>query len=901
MGTMAGAEIDAWLREGGTVVTASERGARALVAAYHRARRAEGLTAWTAPDIQDWKAFVRTAWGGMGVDDRLVLNTTQEQSLWARIASDQSQLATSLEGPRYRLATMAMEAHGLICSHAPGFLRSSARSGWQNDAGAFSRWLVEFDAVCRAGKLVSPARLPVELLAMLKNEAGAKRKPLLLAGFDRMQPIQKAVLEAWGEWRAVEAGERASAIEFHEAPDELSELAACARWCRRTLEERPGVRILVITQDAAKNRGLIERAFLGLGPRDEALAFEFSLGVSLGSVELPRAAHILLRWLSGALAEHELDWLFSCGYAAAGRQESAMLQAHMRALRRRGFERPEWTLTAFMESIGRRRSGVEAEGDALRKWSQRILGALRQLDELRSRQQSPLEWAELAPRLLEAMSFARAGALSSMEFQAFRRFEQAIETTGSLGFDGRRVGWAEFLSALGRALEGTLFAPESRDAAIQIAGPAESAGLSADAIWFLGTTEDTWPSKGAMHPMLPPEVQRETAMPHATPQLDWDLAESITVRLLNSAPQIHFSYSRQVKGVESRPSRLIAQFALPQAVEFESARAAPLTISIEDWSRVAREPGALSGGAAILSSQSQCPFKAFAASRLGAQSWEPAQIGLSPSQRGLILHAVLRSVWGGPPDGIRSHAELTQIADRDAWIEVHVDGVFGSPLVAALRERMPERYLKLEQRRLVALIAQWLEYESQRIPFEVLETEADRNIALRGLSINLRLDRLDKLNDGSVLVIDYKTGDVQPKAWDLPRPEDVQLPVYAGFGLKPDEELGGLVFAKLRIGKNCFAGSVGAAAETLLAGLKGNSSLMKRALTAEQLLDWKESIEQLAEDFLNGRAAVDPRDYPKTCERCGLQTLCRIQEHRLALADDDEGEESGDDSGAGDE
>jgi ATP-dependent helicase/DNAse subunit B len=34
----------------------------------------------------------------------------------------------------------------------------------------------------------------------------------------------------------------------------------------------------------------------------------------------------------------------------------------------------------------------------------------------------------------------------------------------------------------------------------------------------------------------------------------------------------------------------------------------------------------------------------------------------------------------------------------------------------------------------------------------------------------------------------------------------------------------------------------------------------------------------LAEDFIRGRAEINPRDYPETCERCGLQPICRIQE-----------------------
>ena len=32
-------------------------------------------------------------------------------------------------------------------------------------------------------------------------------------------------------------------------------------------------------------------------------------------------------------------------------------------------------------------------------------------------------------------------------------------------------------------------------------------------------------------------------------------------------------------------------------------------------------------------------------------------------------------------------------------------------------------------------------------------------------------------------MIDYKSGDVSPKSWELPRPDDVQLPLYAGFAL----------------------------------------------------------------------------------------------------------------------
>jgi ATP-dependent helicase/DNAse subunit B len=63
-------------------------------------------------------------------------------------------------------------------------------------------------------------------------------------------------------------------------------------------------------------------------------------------------------------------------------------------------------------------------------------------------------------------------------------------------------------------------------------------------------------------------------------------------------------------------------------------------------------------------------------------------------------------------------------------------------------------------------------------------------------------------------------------------------------------------------------------------------------------IDWKQRIEQLTKDFVNGRAEVDPRDYPKTCEYCGLETLCRISENQNVLEveqDSESDEEAADD------
>jgi probable DNA repair protein len=887
--------MDAWLREGGIVVTASERAARSLAARFHRARRAEGRTAWATPKIQDWQSFARSAWDERIVDGRVVLNPLQEQSLWARIVAHAAPEAVQLAGAGERLATLAMEAHHLLCGYAPQLLKDSARIGWDQDAGAFSRWLALFNELCRDSKVVSAARLPLELTALLRADT-AERPPLLLAGFDRILPAQQEMFAAWsvdGAVREAPLGATAGRAEFHLAGDSASELAACALWSKALLASEPDARLLVITQDARKRRGEIERGFLrylGTGETspDVSRLLEFSLGVPLGQMALARGAQLLLRWLGDAVAENELDWLFSTDQLAASQDESRALTAFMRGLRRRGLQRQRWTLAEFL----RQRTELPAA------WSERMTRARKRLQELARQLQTPLAWAELSVQLLEMAGWPGARPMTSAEFQGLRRWQQTVDECASLGFDGRRIAWRDFLAALERAVDETLFAPESQEAPILIAGPAESAGLTADAIWFLGASEEAWPATGAAHALIPIAVQREAGMPHASSKLDWDLANAMTRRVLTSAPEIHFSFARQNEGVEARPSRLVVEVAGPPQSLPANLKAPdlakPLIVAFEDATQLPYPLREVSGGSSVLSTQSQCPFKAFAMTRLDAKKWDAGEAGLSAPERGQLLHDVLHAVWAGPPNGIRTHAELVALTDLAAFVEAHVHRELDAKMPARAREGMPPRYLELEATRLIGLVTEWLGYELRRIPFSVAATELDAQTAIAGLALKLRIDRIDRLHDDSLLVIDYKSGAPSPASWDLPRPDDVQLPLYACFAVEDNpENIGGLVFAQIRAGEHKeFLGRLKDARATLMSGLGARQVLVKSPLTDEEMSAWRTYIEKMAQDFIAGRAEADPRDYPHTCERCGLQAICRIQE-TPPQAEDEDGDAEG--------
>ena len=930
--------LDAISSVPGTVLTSSERSARAVVDAVYAGRRTAGLEAWATPAIFSWDSWVKEQWLERERSGLMLLNSLQEHALWVKVirASRAGESLLHLD----RLASAAAQASRLLADFSPASLQSSVRSGWIGDPAIFSAWLTDFEKLCQREGCVSPSRLVRQLTRFLGGEqetdraenydpplGSISRSPLLLIGFDRLLASQTDLLNAWGPWQLEQAdpdeaqedilppSERGS--RFYAAQHSDSELGACCNWLQARLSANPSARLLVVSPVLQQRRGELERKLLDTrGVDGSQLAFEFSLGLPLSSIAVARSALLLLRWLAGPLSESEIDWLLTSGHSAASLREEVALAEAMREVRTSGLERPEWTLEEFI-AVGRGRSrtpdSLENFGSSRHRqehplpenWMERLGEAQSQLMAA-PKQRSPLEWVRFAETLLEVLGWPGFRPESSIAFQARERWQTMLESCGSLGFDGSEMEWAEFVAALEFAASATIFAAESTNAPVQITEPLESAGQLADGIWFLGAEEEQWPARGTQHSLLPLGLQRETAMPHSSPAADWKLAQDVTERLLGSAREVVFSYARLSGEMEARPSRLVLQALHLQRSGNESvkelpkdfcekipagtdSKANPLTECFEDWSQIGFPLAAIDGGSAVLTNQSLCPFKAFATSRLAAEQWEPAQAGLNARQRGILLHNVMHRVWSGSAHGgISSLDELQGISDLRSFVRPLVEQEIdvnsredtAHPRFGA---RFPKRFLKLEITRLTRLVSEWLAYEQGRLPFRIAQIETKSEITIAGLKLRLRLDRVDELPDGSRLIIDYKSSDVGPSAWSGDRPDDVQLPLYATFAM--EESLEGLLFARIKPNNTEFCGKAFHANTTLLPSLKKTNGLVAKPLTELQLDQWREQIEQLGLDYLAGRAEVDPKDLSKTCERCHLHSVCRIAESRpLALA-----------------
>ncbi len=895
------------LVRGTTVLTANQRAARTLRHGFDQHNRARGLAGWQPPAILAWDTWTAGLWHRLLLDGRataLLLNQSQEHTLWRSIVSSDLE-AANIDA----LAETAASAWSLLHDYRARTRLDAAAN--TSDTRAFARWAAAFERLCRERDYVTQAQLCESLRAAFA--AGFLTSPvLLLVGFDTKTPVQTALLDAIssaGTGVAELAGESlaeyirptpgggaatdgAPGLLIQPAPDDHSELAAAARWIRKHLSSEPESRIGVVVPSLETERAEIDRVFRhNLAPELEDIAaptifspFEFSLGVPLARTPIVATALDLVRWATSPLPLERVSALLLTPHFAACDADELLARAEFDAyhLRRRHLLRPEVTVSALYSlAAGRYAARVPALTHCLRD----LQSASRRIDLAATRTYS--EWISTIAEVLEAAGWAQPSGLNSVEFQTRSKWESALDELATLDFDSTRVTFHSALEALQWIAMQTLFAPESRNAPIQIMGPLESAGSTFDAIWFLRANDLAWPSPPATNPLLPWSMQRELAMPGANPAHDAALARHITERIAASAPTVVFSYAQQCEDSHQRPSPALAGLALEVSTitpSLDPPEAAIALESLADDAPISPLPdGVLRGGAGILQSQAACAFRAFAEKRLFSAALDGRELGLDPLERGNLVHTVLERFWAEVET--QAALKLMPQVERDAVLSQSIDHALLSHTAAAI-PGWEHAYLDTERQRLLKLLRPWLDFELTRPPFAVESREEILNdVAIGPLRLSIRVDRVDLVygeakadQPKGEIILDYKTGAAKPADWLGERPDAPQLPLYAVVrqsqsGKSPT--LAGVAFANVR------AGSVGLSGFAAHGGVLPKASKLKTESLEAQVDEWRTVLTALAEDFHAGDARVAPKQYPTTCRHCDQRLLCRLNPSTL--------------------
>ena len=877
------------LESGATVLAASHRLAHRLRLDYAQHAQQAGNVVWPTPNILTLNTYLAEVFKQQRQTQASIprlLNELQTQTIWESIVSRSDQ--HELLGPA-QASRAAVRSWQMLHQYQIPLQKLEQYEG--KEARVFYSWATEFVNHTQQRNFLDGARLA----AWLEQSSFVPNVQLHLIGFEFLVPAISSLLTHWEQQgcnvQRCSMPMSTRSVSSVSANDSDEELQMAARWGRQQIEAGKR-RIGIVVPNLNTNAAQVKRIFNGiLNPasrsalHDYTTAFTISASAALSSYPLVDHALLCLQLLLDEGDVIRWSQLLRSPFVAGYESEAApraLLDLRMRTL-----QRDQWTLRDVSrisaETCPRFSAALELVSGLLLGFSDKAL---------------PSQWTSCFNQLLQAIGWARGRTLYSEEQQARNAFFDALAQLSSLDETLGRIHHTTASQLLRSACQQSRFAPESPDYPITVIDADTASGMQFETLWVAGLQSDNWPPPPDPDPFIPFELQYQQGVQASRADLCLQSAQDKLQRLIGSADDVVLSWAQHDDDVELRPSALLRnlKFDVTTVVSSQLMRSPVATLtqglfqhkpvleSMLDARLPAHSDGAIKQGSRVFELQSRCAFRAQAELRLHATSPESPAPGISPLERGKLIHRVLQEVWSTLRD---SNGLRTALLDERALLNQlqQIAGRVAQSLFLATTVHQ-QRMVGIEESVCCRLILSLLQHEARREHFSVLRSEERESFEVNGLKINIQLDRMDQLGDGSLLLIDYKSGDnYWEKDWlDLQepgRPRSPQLPLYA---VAHAEKLCGIAYAILAPGTTelrGFADRDGIASK--IKDYAKRKPVYKPSLADDwpQLQHhWREVMEGLATQFKQGVANVDP--LPNECQYCTLTSLCRIKEQQAA-------------------
>lgn len=866
------------VEQGAVLLSVNQRLSRHYVHLHSQAQLASKQIWWETPSILPLTAWLRT------LHATCVANGSSTTSLLPDIAAERA----------WQQAVAGDEASSVLLD--TDLAASNAQKAWRvanawqcagtsetdasasDDQLAYSRWRNAYVKHCRKHQLVDSTTLADHIIELLSLDDAPVQLPkkILLAGFITM-PVQWQQLFALLKDKGVvvehiQPNKTAQKKRIVHLDDDAS-FTAIALQTRDLLKKNPQQSLGVVVHNLQQKRAQVLRAFdsaffPALNPVEiNAISrpYDLSIGLPLNEQSVVRTALLFLNLLTTGINDIELSALLLSPYLPGSQSDARAREALDRKCRNNRIRQ-----VSFFEFIA-----LLPKGDALRKPLQLI-----SKKKWKSKN-GAATWAENFGQALRELGWP-GKSLDSEEYQTVEAWNSCLDDFQVLD-DGEQLTQQRALRLLTNLCRSRLFQMQTAATPIQIMGRLESHGLSFDKLWVTGLDAEQWPTVANPTSFIPIKQQQAAGVPDASPAQRLALANQEMDLWSRSTDELYVCHAEQRDGLELSPASVIADVEtfepVNEGVSGSDAAAviqasASLEVEVDTHGPALVDGTDVKGGTRLLEDQARCPFKAFALHRLRIKKLEEAGIGLDPRQHGTLFHVAMEYFW----KEVHSHANLVALSEED------LGELISSVIERAMKKVDINPALQgLQSRHLYKLIDDWIyKVERYRQPFEIVGLELEQKIDISNFKIKVAVDRIDKLESGQTVVIDYKTGQHNAvKTWGEPRIENPQLPLYAGT----NEKVEGVCFAQVFPNQNKFIGTT--SEDGIVGSLKApeNHPSLSKSLQGwdEAKVHWAKSLNMLGEEVSEGLATITPLS--KACDFCDLPALCRIAKQEAELDD----------------
>ena len=901
------------LLKGHSLITGNSRLSRVLTNQYNQWRINRGDKQWQSPDINSWNLWLDILWEaaalqGLAGTDRAVPGSRQLANLWESTLKNEP-LAHKLLRPE-SLANQLIDTRRLIVEWQLDFKDPSWFGDKNENHAAFYQWNKAFERRCDRGGWISPEDRTNLLAKAIKNTMVLPTANIDLLGFDEINPAQATLLSALIESDTtvcrLSITSRQEKAVLLKCRDNNGELQQAARWVRYWHEIDPNSNIAIAVPDLQTRRREVERQLeeiLTPGTHQSGQhvrPWNISMGTPLARLPMIETAFDLLKLLDRRIDIQDVGRVLRSPWlrgAVVERNNRALLEKCLRDKYPRQLKLGEVRYRASeIKKHDRQHNELPEDQHEPQAWNSpalsSILDVLIRFDAESKSARPASAWAELFDKLLVSVGWPLADESENktlklehdQNWQTLQAWRDGLRELATLDATVPKLGRKTAINQLKQICLERVFQPRTPPASIQVLGLYEISGLRFDHLWVVGLHNDNWPPSARPDPFIPGSLQKKAQLPNSSPQRELQVARTITRRLLETAPDCVFSYPGQLDGENVLPSPLLASDEICEVGKLPGWAEDNWRDTVAGAEKPQIEPllmpgkleyGTARGGSSILKHQALCPFRAFASNRLGADGLETPADGISPMLHGSLVHSVLEHFWLETCN--QTNLLLLDEDTLAARVRKHVDFITGED--RGLKQRPAFRVV--EGDRVYRHVMAFLEMEKQRESFEVIGFEREIHPDIQGQPIRLFIDRVDKLPSGDEIIIDYKTGKVEPKKWFGNRPEDPQLPLYA---ISAEKTPAAVVFGIIRDDGCSYKGVVTQAG--LFPDLPPKETNSTRFLVEagnqmpETINNWRQVLHHLMADFLSGIADIDPKDGLTTCTKsyCELQSLCRVGE-----------------------
>ncbi len=298
---------------------------------------------------------------------------------------------------------------------------------------------------------------------------------------------------------------------------------------------------------------------------------------------------------------------------------------------------------------------------------------------------------------------------------------------------------------------------------VAIYGLLEARMQRADLMICGGLTEGVWPAVPSIDPVLAPAILRSLGMPGAELRIGLaahDLAAAL------GAPDVVLSYAQRDADGPVRPSRFLLRLramlddiphetqALALARSFDHAEPAPPHPRPQP--RPSAEQRKVQLSATGIGTLRSDPYQFYAKHILRLKRLDGLDEEPDDRLKGTLVHEALER-W--------QQSSASAEGQLPAFLDQALQRLAAHPLAIALMRG-----------RLMAG-AGWIDAETQRLRTEgrrILGVEVEGDISIDGIRVTGKADRIDRLLDNSLAIIDFKTG-APPSAKSVQEGYDVQL------------------------------------------------------------------------------------------------------------------------------